>query len=356
MTAVETTGAAQERSWHTDTMPPVEQVRPGLWSIPVPLPNNPLRYVIVYALEMPGGIAVIDTGWSTDDSWAALTSGLATAGYQVADVRAALITHIHPDHFGLAGRLREASGAWVALHPADAALIPARYGLDIDRLLAQMRTFLGECGVPQDVLAELSGASMGIREFVALAEPDVLLEDGQRVDLPGWELYALHTPGHSPGHLCFHDRERGLMMSGDHVLPRISPNISLHAQQPVNPLADFLESLRRVRDLDVTEVLPAHEWRFSGLRARVDELVAHHQARLREVEAVLRAHPASSAWEVTLQLTWSRPWEQIRGYMRRAAVGETLAHLSLLESSGRARREQGVPVRWSPAAATQVTP
>ena len=346
MSAIEVTGVAQERSWHTDTLPPVEQVRPGLWSIPVPIPRNPLRYVLVYALEMPGGVAVIDTGWSTDDAWTALTGGLATAGYGVADVRAALITHIHPDHFGLAGRLREASGAWVALHPADAALIPSRYGIDIDRLLAQMRAFLEACGVPQEVLDELTDASMGIREFVALAEPDVLLEDGQRVDLPGWELYALHTPGHSPGHLCFHERDRGLLISGDHVLPRISPNVSLHAQQPVNPLADFLDALGRVRDLDVGEVLPAHEWRFRGLRERVDELTTHHDARLREVAAVLHANPGSTPWEVTLRLTWSRPWAGIRGYMRRAAVGETLAHLSLLESRGLARREDGVPVRW----------
>ena len=351
MSAVEVTGVAQEGSWHTDSLPPVEQVRPGLWSIPVPIPNNPLRYVLVYALEMRGGVAVIDTGWSTDDAWAALTDGLAVAGYDVSDVRAALITHIHPDHFGLAGRLRDASGAWVALHPADAALIPSRYGIDIDRLLAQMRTFLEACGVPDEVLGELTAASMGIREFVALAEPDVLLEDGERVDIPGWELFAVHTPGHSPGHLCFHERERRLLVSGDHVLPRISPNVSQHAQQPVNPLADFLGALARVRDLDVTEVLPAHEWRFRGLRARVDELVAHHDARLREVETVLRQHPGSTCWEVTHRLTWSRPWAEVRGYMRRAAVGETLAHLSLMESRGLAWREDGMPLRWHPVTA-----
>lgn len=346
MTAVEITGVAQERSWHGTALPPVEQVRPGMWSIPVPLPNNPLRYVLVYALETHNGVALIDTGWNTDDAWTALTDGLAQAGFAVTDVRAALITHIHPDHFGLAGRVREVSDAWVALHPADAALLPARYGMDVPQLLMQMRAFLAGCGVPQEVLDELTAASMGVREFVSLVQPDVLLEDRQRVALAGWNLRALHTPGHSPGHLCFHDAERRLLVSGDHVLPRISPNISLHAQQPSNPLADFLDALQRIRDLDVDEVMPAHEWRFRGLRPRIDELVAHHEARLAEVEAVLRTSPGATCWDVTLQLSWSREWAQIRGYMRRAAVGETLAHLALLESRGRVRRQAGTPERW----------
>lgn len=327
-----------------------------MWSIPLPLPNNPLRYVLVYALETRGGVALVDTGWSTEDSWAALTDGLARAGFGVADVRAALVTHIHPDHYGLAGRVREASGAWIALHPADAALLPARYGLDVSGLIAQMRAFLSDCGVPAEVLRELSEASMGVREFVALAAPDVLLEDGQRIDLDSWDLRAVHTPGHSPGHLCFHDAERRLLLSGDHVLPRISPNISMHAQQPLNPLADFLDALRHVRELDVDEVMPAHEWRFRGLRARVDELAAHHESRLAEVERVLGSSPGATCWEVTQRLTWSRKWSEIRGYMRRAAVGETLAHLMLLRYRGRARREGENAARWYPLSSSASPP
>jgi len=354
VTAFEVTGLAQERAWHADAFPPVEQVRPGLWSIPVPIPKNPLRYVLVYALELDDGVAVIDTGWNTDEAWTALEGGLHHAGYAIADVRAALITHIHPDHYGLAGRLRDASGAWVALHPADAQLVPARYGIGIDRLLQEMRALLVQCGVPAEVLEELTAASMGIREFVALAQPDVLLEDRARVDISGWDLMTVHTPGHSPGHVCFYDRTRRLLISGDHVLPRISPNISVHAQQTGNPLAEFLDALATVRALDVDEVLPAHEWRFRGLQARIDELVAHHTHRLRETEDVLRKDPGVTCWDATLRLSWSREWAQIKGFMRRAAIGETLAHLVLLERDGRARREGRDPVRWYAAVPAQV--
>ena len=351
MSAVEITGTAQRRSWESPGLPEVERVRPGLWSVPVPLPNNPLRYVLVYLLELDSGLAVIDTGWSTDEAWTALVAGMRIAGYAPPDVRAILVTHIHPDHYGLAGRLREASGAWIALHPADAALIPARYGLGIDALLVAMNALLVDAGVPDETREELTGASMGLREFVAAAQPDVFLEDRTAVPLPGWDLVTLHTPGHSPGHVCFHDAGRRLLFSGDHVLPRISPSVAVHVQQPDNPLADFLDALGRVRDLDIDEVLPAHEWRFRGLSARVDELQDHHRRRLAETEAVLIASPGATCWDVTLRLSWSRGWSEIRGFMRRAAVGETLAHLVLLERDGRARRAGRDPARWYPAGA-----
>jgi glyoxylase-like metal-dependent hydrolase (beta-lactamase superfamily II) len=331
-------------------MPGPERVQPGLWSIPVPIPNNPLRYVLVYAFELPDGVAIVDTGWSTDEAWDALRDGLRVAGYDMRDVRTAVITHIHPDHYGLAGRVRGASGARVALHPADAALLPARYGIGIDTLIANMRDLLQRCGVPEAERDALTSASMGVREFVALAEPDVLLEDRARVDIPGWNLVALHTPGHSPGHVCLYETERRLLISGDHVLPRISPNIAVHAQQPGNPLAEFMQSLQRVRALEVDEVLPAHEWRFRGLQARIDELLRHHETRLDETAQIVREETDATCWQVTRRLTWSRRWEELGGFMRRAAVGETLAHLVLLEAQRRIRREERDPLRWSSAA------
>ncbi len=349
MGGIEVTGTAQKRSWESVGLPDVERVRPGLWSIPVPLPNNPLRYVLVYLLELDAGVAVIDTGWSTEEAWTTLVAGMAVAGFTPSDVQAILITHIHPDHYGLAGRLREASGAWVALHPADAALIPARYGRGIDMLIESMDALLIDAGVPDEMRTELTGASMGIREFVAAAEPDVLLEDRVQVRLPGWDLVTLHTPGHSPGHVVFHDRRGRLLFSGDHVLPRISPSVAVHVQQPMNPLADFLDALRAVRDLDVDEVLPAHQWRFRGLDTRVDELLEHHRQRLDETYAAISGSPGLTCWETTLRLRWSRDWSQIVGFMRRAAIGETLAHLVLLESSGRVRRDDSRPIHWYPA-------
>ncbi len=340
------TGSAQKTAWDLGVLPPVEEVRPGLWSVPVPIPINPLRYVLVYVLELSGGgVALVDAGWDTDEAWTALAEGLSALGASAGDVRAVVVTHIHPDHYGLAGRVREASGAWVGLHPADAALLRERY-VDVDGLIAAMRGLLELSGVPPSTLPDLSEASMQVRAFVSMARPDVLLEDGALVDLPGWDLRTIWTPGHSPGHVCLYSEHRRILFSGDHVLPRITPNISFHSQQVPNPLGDYLDSLGRLRELAPGEVLPAHEYRFAGLSDRLDEIERHHGARLGEIEAALVERPGSTAWQLTTSLAWSRPWPEVPAFMRRAANGETLAHIVLLERRRRVRREPGVPARF----------
>lgn len=339
----------QQAAWRNKTLPQVEQVRPGLWSIPVPIPMNPLRYVLVYALELTDGVAIVDAGWNTDEAYTALEAGLRTAGYELTDVRAILVTHIHPDHYGLAGRVREVSGAWIGLHPADAELVNDRYIDDsaMDKLLSRQQAQLERCGVPLLSAEELAGASLMVRKFVTMGKPDVLIEHGDRLNLPGWEdLTALWTPGHSPGHLCFVTEERRVLLTGDHLLPRITPAISVHPQSVPNPLADFLDSLAAVRDFDVDEVLPAHEYRFLELAERVDQVIAHHHGRLAEIEAAVAAADGISCWDITTRLTWSRPWAEIPTFMRRSATNETLAHLILLESRGRLRRTPGSPELW----------
>jgi glyoxylase-like metal-dependent hydrolase (beta-lactamase superfamily II) len=209
-----------------------------------------------------------------------------------------------------------------------------------------MRVFLEDAGVPALKLPDLNMASMMIRDQVMMAEPDVMFEDGRIVDVPGWDLQTVWTPGHSPGHVCFYSDRHKLLLSGDHVLPRITPNIGVHTQQFPNPLGEYLESLLKVHNLDVEEVLPAHEYRFADLKGRLDQLITHHADRLAEIETLLAAHPGATAWDLSIALTWSRPWDQIADYMQRAAVGETAAHIVLLEKHQRVRREGELPSRY----------
>jgi len=325
-------------------LPPVERVRPGLWSVPVPIPNNPLRYVLVYVFETPGGPYLIDAGWNTDDAYNTLVAGLEQAGFSISGVQGVLVTHIHPDHYGLAGRIREASGAWVALHPADAGLIEERYE-EPDDLIDKMGAMLRRDGAPPDEVASLRTASMPVRPWVTTAIPDILVEDGDKPEVPGWDLTAIWTPGHSPGHLCFWEGANRLMLSGDHVLPRITPNISFHPQAGPNPLGDFLSSLDKVGAYEAVEVLPAHEYRFDDLQKRVHELKSHHQNRFDEaITAIRKGH--TTAWAIAAQMTWNKPWDQIVGWTRRAAAGETLAHLRYLETLGVVREEVGEPSSW----------
>jgi glyoxylase-like metal-dependent hydrolase (beta-lactamase superfamily II) len=346
MVDFEVTGFAQQAAWKANVLPEVEQVRPGLWSIPVPIPNNPLRYVLVYAFESETGITLIDAGWNTDEAWDALNAGIETAGGSITDVTGVMVTHIHPDHYGLAGRVREASRAWIGLHPADADLLQERY-VDTDELVARMTDLLKLSGVPDEINPDLASASMDIKGLVYMALPDRMVEDGDKIDVPGWNLQAVWTPGHSPGHLCLVDPTAKLFLSGDHVLPRISPNISFHSQQFPNPLGDYLASLNKVGAFEQDEVLPAHEYRFRGLKARADQLIAHHEERLLEICSLLEQQSGQTAWELTLNLTWSRPFGDIPPFMQRVANGETLAHLVLLEVRGIAERSGNTPALFA---------
>jgi glyoxylase-like metal-dependent hydrolase (beta-lactamase superfamily II) len=118
--AITITGTAQRQAWRDRVLPPVEQVRPGVWSVPTPFQNSPLRYVLAYLLEGPRGPVLIDTGWPSDEAWDGLVTGVRETGHEVSDVAAVLVTHFHADHFGLAHKVREASGAWIGMHEEDA--------------------------------------------------------------------------------------------------------------------------------------------------------------------------------------------------------------------------------------------
>jgi glyoxylase-like metal-dependent hydrolase (beta-lactamase superfamily II) len=346
---IEITGTAQREAWLRRVMPPVERLDGDLWSIPVPIPDNPLRYVSVYAFGAGEGLVLIDAGWGSDESWQALAGGLESIGAAVADVRGVLVTHLHYDHIGLAGRIRQASGAWVALHPADHAILSLPDYRQAELAVAREAEFLRDLGATPAEAAAAVGSAADWAKFAGMALADRLLEDGELADVPGWKLRALHTPGHTPGHLCFVDERSRRLFSGDHVLPRITPNISAQRGDPVSPLAAYLDSLAQTRDLDVDEVLPAHEWRFRGLAARADAITAHHERRLAELLAAVRRHPGAMPWELAGQLTWSRPWAEYGGQMRIFAVTETAAHLDLLEHRGLVTATGTRPPGYTPA-------
>ena len=120
------TGVAQRQAWLARAMPAIEEVRPGLWSVPVPIPFSPLRYTLSYLVTAGSELTVVDPGWDTDEGWQALSRGLAAAGASAAEVTGIIATHVHPDHHGMSARLRAASGAWIAMHPAERDSLPSR--------------------------------------------------------------------------------------------------------------------------------------------------------------------------------------------------------------------------------------
>jgi glyoxylase-like metal-dependent hydrolase (beta-lactamase superfamily II) len=330
---IDVTGVAQREAWREKRLPPVEKVRTDLWSIPVVMGNSPMRYTSVYVLGGTSELTLVDTGCDRPESWDGLVAGLAELGATPADVTGCVVTHFHYDHLGLAGRLQREFGTWVGLHPADLAAIHRPHFRDGPKALVEAESWLRRMGASDAEVDQLKGAVAAPDHRPVLDRADRLLEDGDTLALDGWTLRALHTPGHTPGHLCFVEDSARLFFSGDHVLPRISPNITGDRREE-DPLGDYLASLAKIEAVDVDEVLPAHEWRFAGLGTRVREIRRHHTERLAELLDVVAAHPRGVPWDLAGGLTWSRPWDQYDGYMRLSAVGETVSHLTHLARRG----------------------
>jgi glyoxylase-like metal-dependent hydrolase (beta-lactamase superfamily II) len=329
--SITVTGTTQQQAWRDRVLPPVEKVRPGVWSVPTPFPDSPLRYVLAYLVETPRGPALVDTGWPSVEAWDGLVAGVRETGHEVSDVTAVLVTHFHADHFGLAHRVREASGAWIGMHALDARAV-SRFSSLAEFAVAD-RAWQVRRGVPADEIEGMLPSPLA-ESRDRRAGPDVMIEDGVRPLGEDGPLRAIWTPGHTPGHLCFADERYNLLLTGDHVLPRISPNISPSPATTDDTLGIYLRSLAELASTDPDEVLPAHEYRFSGLPARVRQLQDHHRARLREILAVVAGAEGCTTANVAERLTWSRPWDQAHGIVRRSAIGETYAHLVYLERRG----------------------
>ncbi|WP_284748287.1 MBL fold metallo-hydrolase [Amycolatopsis sp. RTGN1] len=311
----------------------------GAWATAIPFPS-PLAYSYSYALRYADGLVVVDLGWDSDEAWDAFLAGLARAGARLDEVIGVVVTHAHPDHYGLAPRIREHTSAWIGAHPGERAQIrvdAAERRARLDEISAWLR----DCGVPEARQAELDGELGALDAVLPTVEPDVELEDGKPVPGTGGALVPVHTPGHTAGHLCFHDRDRNLLLTGDHVLPKVTPNVARRPGSDPDPLRDFLASLTRLRDIpDSAVVLPGHEWPFDRLSRRLDVLREHHGERLVEIEKAV-AGGCDTVWKVAEAVSWAREFSAFTPRSLRSALAETSAHLVRLAEEGRIRWPHG---------------
>jgi len=219
-----------------------KEILSGLYQLKVPIPDNPLGWVLPYLIPGDDGYTLVDSGWNTPEAFAALEQELRELHLTFNDIKRLLVTHVHPDHYGLAGRIKEVCGAQVIIHQRERDFIRSRYR-EPGQLLERMAAWLSEHGVPKEEMSDLKGASMPARQWVVPVEPDAVLWGGETLDFGFYKFEVLWTPGHSPGHICFYERTQRIILTGDHVLPTITPNVSLHPQQMGNPLGDYLASL-----------------------------------------------------------------------------------------------------------------
>jgi glyoxylase-like metal-dependent hydrolase (beta-lactamase superfamily II) len=322
------------------------EVEPGTRIHRLQLPMPQLDYVNSYLVEgdKDNGHLLIDTGWDTEEAFDSLKEQLAEIGINPEDISQIVVTHVHPDHYGLAGKLKRLYNAQLALHNLEKDFIESRY-INMDELLQQMEHLLQANGTPSDESTELQRASLPLIKFVTPVLPDVTLHGNETIDTGYFSLKVLWTPGHAWGHVCLYEPDRKILFSGDHVLPAITPHIGLHPQTSTNPLGDYLDSLNKLKQLEVKLALPGHGQPFTTFKPRIEEIIQHHQQRNSEILSALKASP-KTAYQIATEITWMHyasgaGWDKLSPWNKRMAVLETLAHLEAMRIMGKLAKSTG---------------
>jgi glyoxylase-like metal-dependent hydrolase (beta-lactamase superfamily II) len=326
------TSAQQFAAVERGDIAPLEQVRRDVWALGVAMPGGRIPFSLCYLLrDSSGGIHLVDPGWDSDANWRGLEAALAALGATAASVRSIIGTHRHPDHVGMADRLRSASGAPLIMHEAEST--SAASGPVRQTGLAELELQLDEWAVPEDRRSEFRSIPLDGAEHLPVTV-EKAVRDGESLDVPGFDLIATWTPGHTQGHLCLRDDARNLMFTGDHVLPTMNAGLGLGGAGQTNALSDYLRSLQRIGEYPEHEVLPGHGYRFTGLDLRAAESAEHHLERAREVAAVLNEGGEPGIWEIASRLTWSAGWENLRGFFAYSALTQTAMHRDYVMGGG----------------------
>ena len=321
----------------------VREIIPGFHLLHLPLPMRP-TIVNVYLVNGGSEWALIDTGMRTPESLDAFHNALESVGCRPEWIRKIICTHHHPDHFGTSGPYKELCHAEVFLHPLEQERVSAFLPHDPDPELMQ---FFQRNGIPLGATVTIPSLAEFWASMFLPAPLDHLLADGDQIQIGERELRVVWTPGHSPGHCIFHFPKEKVALVGDHLLPKITPHVGIASEKgPENPLGDFLDSLRKVDDLDVETVLPAHGPVFHDHRKRIAQLIEFHDYRLQVMFDVIRGRPRT-AYEIALEafdLTVASPLQQ-----QFPATFETLAHLEMMRRQNRVEKvECGDRILWSP--------
>ncbi|SDH84114.1 Glyoxylase, beta-lactamase superfamily II [Desulfosporosinus hippei DSM 8344] len=308
-----------------------QEIRPNLFRIEIPLPKNPLKALNSYVIKGPERNLIIDTGMNREECLKAMQAGLIELSVNL-NVTDFFITHLHADHLGLVANLASSTSK-IYFNGPDAELIKFPSW-------EEEKHFAKIFGFPEDELEAAIAMHPGFKygntkkvDFEILKQDDVL-------SIGDYSFKCIETPGHSPGHMCLYDSSKKILVSGDHILSNITPNISLWGDD-WDPLGVYLKSLDKVSILDVELVLPGHRALITSCRERIQELKLHHQERVDEILAIL-SRGNLNGYQVAAQMTWDmtyESWEMFPVTQKWFATGEAIAHLKYLEGKGKVRRE-----------------
>jgi len=311
------------------SLPPVHRI-----SIPTPYAVGPVNCYVIDA----NPVTLIDAGINTPEGHNALVLGLTECGHSLHSIERVLITHAHPDHYGLVHVIQEASGASVHFPAREIARVRDR------QMLFEVGRLLVEAGTPSDLLFQMDQQRKRDRTRPAMNHDEVaLVEDGDRFGFEGFELEAHFMPGHTGGHVVYYEREGGALWAGDQLLPDVSPNPLLEPSldepgERRRSLKEYLDSLAKMAAMDLEIVYPGHGDPVTDPQALIDRTIRHHGRRKQTVAGRLDDEPRTP-YDIAMAL-----YPSVSGYDVFLAISETLAHLDLVVDDGDAvtSRRDGV--------------
>ena len=370
----------------------IDEVASGILRLQLPIAFPGLGHVNCYIMEDRRGVALVDPGLPGIKTWRFLKKQLRTAGIPIERVHTVVVTHSHPDHFGQAGRLRKATGAEVITHKSFRTFLDPEAEADDEALATTFEPADPEadsqadtrpdsrpdeaangepgpdsCGHNHSTASRTSDSPFaevtpwggkpyelplsrrirykamryGAGKFFSTPKPTRRVADADVLELGGREWVSVHTPGHTEDHLCLWDADNGVMITGDHVLPTITPHIS-GLGDSADPLAQFFDSLELMKTFDnVKTVLPAHGLAFEDLPARAEAIATHHHERLDQLRAASDVVGAGTVADYMKQLFKPRSWGPM-------AESETYAHLQHLKLRNQAEtNSDGTQLRFT---------
>jgi glyoxylase-like metal-dependent hydrolase (beta-lactamase superfamily II) len=319
----------------------MEEILPNLYRIEIPLPDSPLKALNSYLVKGDGRFLIIDTGMNIEECRHAMFSALKKLQVDL-NKTDFFITHFHVDHLGLTADL-VTENSKVYLHHREAYLF--NYGgIGEAPWREKLFNFFLFNGFPEDELKKAEennpGLQYGLRRHVDFYP----IKEGDIIPIGDYVFRCIETPGHSPGHTCLYEDNKKILVSGDHILFNITPNIAFWLEVE-NSLKDYLENLEKVYNLDVNLVLPGHRGIWSDHKQRITELQEHHQFRLNEIITALEDSD-KTAFDITPWISWDveySSWKEFPLVQKRFAVGEALSHLKYLEFKGIVERKTEEP-------------
>lgn len=316
----------------------VSEVAADVYRVRLPLPFA-LNSVNCYLLRGAAGWTVLDSGLHLPAGEAGWRTAFAALKITPADIHQIVLTHFHPDHYGMAGWLQqwcqqEGAGSlppvWMA--PREAELAGMVWELRAGQPEPIVQLFQ-TWGAPESLIATIAEAVAHLRQMT-LPHPVLVqhLEPGTQISLGSRQFVALHTPGHSDGHLVFYDAADRLLLCGDQVLMKITPHIGTWPESEPDPLGRYLASLRELVLLDVRLALPGHGPLVTDWQGRLAELDRHHAVRLEQMLAAVG--DGATPFEVSARVF---DFTRLTPHEIRFALAETVSHLDLLARQGHLR-------------------